>query len=84
MSSLSSWTATQFDPKLSWDDVKRFQDRWGGKLILKGILDPEDAAHAAATRGRDHRVEPRRAAARRGNLVHRRFANNRRGGRLES
>jgi L-lactate dehydrogenase (cytochrome) len=49
MSSLSSWTATQFDPKLSWDDVKRFQDRWGGKLILKGILDPEDAESAAQT-----------------------------------
>ncbi len=49
MSSLSSWTATQFDPKLSWDDVKRFQDRWGGKLILKGILDPEDAENAAKT-----------------------------------
>ena len=49
MSSLSSWTATQFDPKLSWDDVKRFQDRWGGKLILKGILDPEDAERAAGT-----------------------------------
>lgn len=49
MSSLSSWTASQFDPKLSWDDVKRIQDRWGGKLILKGILDPEDAARAAET-----------------------------------
>ena len=49
MSSLSSWTANQFDPKLSWDDVKRFQDRWGGTLILKGILDPEDAERAAAT-----------------------------------
>ena len=49
MSSLASWTATQFDPKLSWDDVKRFQDRWGGKLIIKGILDPEDAEEAAKT-----------------------------------
>ncbi len=49
MSSLSSWTATQFDPRLSWDDVKRFQDRWGGKLIIKGILDPEDAEQAAKT-----------------------------------
>jgi L-lactate dehydrogenase (cytochrome) len=47
MSSLSSWTAEQFDPRLSWDDVKRIQDRWGGKLILKGILDPEDAERAA-------------------------------------
>ena len=43
MSALSSWTAEQFDPPLNWDDVKRIRDRWGGKLILKGILDPEDA-----------------------------------------
>jgi L-lactate dehydrogenase (cytochrome) len=49
MSSLSSWTAMQFDPRLSWDDVKRIQDRWGGKLILKGILDPADAEQAAKT-----------------------------------
>ena len=47
LSSLSSWTAEQFDPSLSWDDVKRIKDRWGGKLILKGILDPEDAELAA-------------------------------------
>lgn len=47
MSSLSSWTADQFDPKLDWDDVKRIKDQWGGKLILKGILDPEDAEMAA-------------------------------------
>lgn len=43
LSSLSSWTAEQFDPALSWDDVKWIKDLWGGKLILKGILDPEDA-----------------------------------------
>jgi L-lactate dehydrogenase (cytochrome) len=47
--SLSAWTAEQFDPKLNWDDVRRIQDRWGGKLILKGILDPEDAVLAAQT-----------------------------------
>jgi L-lactate dehydrogenase (cytochrome) len=35
-----SWTAEQFDPTLNWDDVKRIKDRWGGKLILKGIMDP--------------------------------------------
>jgi L-lactate dehydrogenase (cytochrome) len=40
---LGAWTAEQFDPTLNWDDVKRIKDRWGGKLILKGILDPEDA-----------------------------------------
>ena len=44
---LATWTAEQFDPTLSWDDVKRIKDRWGGKLILKGILDPEDAELAA-------------------------------------
>jgi len=47
MSSLSSWTAQQFDPTLSWDDVKWIKDLWGGKLILKGILDEEDALIAA-------------------------------------
>ena len=43
MSSLSAWTAQQFDPTLSWDDVRWIKERWGGKLILKGIMDPEDA-----------------------------------------
>jgi L-lactate dehydrogenase (cytochrome) len=43
MRSISMWIAEQFDPKLSWDDIKWIKDRWGGKLILKGILDPEDA-----------------------------------------
>lgn len=47
MSALASWTQEQFDPTLNWDDVKRIKDRWGGKLILKGILDPEDAELAA-------------------------------------
>ncbi|AMG86593.1 alpha-hydroxy-acid oxidizing protein [Bordetella parapertussis] len=47
LSSLSSWTAEQFDPRLSWDDVEWIKRRWGGKLILKGILDAEDARLAA-------------------------------------
>lgn len=47
LKSLSAWTTEQFDPALSWDDVKWIKDRWGGKLILKGILDPEDARKAA-------------------------------------
>ena len=46
LSSLSSWTAEQFDPSLSWDDVARIKDLWGGKLIIKGIMDPEDAEMA--------------------------------------
>jgi L-lactate dehydrogenase (cytochrome) len=49
MRALSSWTAEQFDPTLNWEDVKRIRDRWGGKLILKGILDVEDAERAAAS-----------------------------------
>ncbi|MBO9099138.1 MULTISPECIES: alpha-hydroxy acid oxidase [unclassified Rhizobium] len=49
LSSLSSWTAEQFDPKLSWDDVAWIKKQWGGKLILKGILDVEDARAAAET-----------------------------------
>lgn len=47
VSSLSSWTAEQFDPRLSWDDVARIKDLWGGKLIIKGIMDAEDAIKAA-------------------------------------
>ena len=49
MSSLSEWTARQFDPKLSWDDVAWIKDRWGGKLVLKGIMDAEDARRAVAS-----------------------------------
>ncbi len=47
LSSLGAWTAEQFDPKLSWQDIDWIRERWGGKLILKGILDPEDARMAA-------------------------------------
>ena len=43
MGSLSSWTAQQFDPALNWGDVAWIKERWGGKLILKGIQDVEDA-----------------------------------------
>ena len=47
MSSLGAWTAEQFDPRLSWADVEWVKRLWGGKLILKGILDVEDAKLAA-------------------------------------
>lgn len=47
MSSLSSWTAEQFDPALDWDQVAWVRKHWSGKLILKGILDVEDARLAA-------------------------------------
>ncbi|MBV8617325.1 MAG: alpha-hydroxy-acid oxidizing protein, partial [Curvibacter sp.] len=43
MGSLSEWTARQFDPQLNWGDVEWIKKRWGGKLILKGIQDVEDA-----------------------------------------
>ena len=47
MSSLGAWTAQQFDPTLTWADIEWIKQRWGGKLILKGILDVEDAKLAA-------------------------------------
>ncbi|HUW36924.1 MAG TPA: alpha-hydroxy acid oxidase [Rhodocyclaceae bacterium] len=47
MSSLSAWTNQQFDPCLNWNDVEWIKKRWGGKLILKGIMDAEDARLAA-------------------------------------
>jgi L-lactate dehydrogenase (cytochrome) len=43
MHSLAAWTAEQFDPTLSWDDVAWIRRKWGGKLILKGIQEVEDA-----------------------------------------
>ncbi len=49
MSSLSEWTSKQFDPKLNWGDVEWIKKRWGGKLILKGIQDVEDAKLAVAS-----------------------------------
>ncbi|MYM37822.1 alpha-hydroxy acid oxidase [Duganella qianjiadongensis] len=49
MSSLSSWTSQQFDLSLSWQDVAWIKQRWGGKLIIKGIMDAEDAKLAVAT-----------------------------------
>ena len=46
MSSLADWTVNQFDPRLSWDDVREIRKQWGGKIIIKGILDVEDAKQA--------------------------------------
>ncbi len=43
MGSLSEWSGKQFDPTLNWNDVEWIKKRWGGKLILKGIQDVEDA-----------------------------------------
>jgi L-lactate dehydrogenase (cytochrome) len=47
MSSLGAWTRETFDPRLNWSDVEWIKKRWGGKLILKGIMDVEDARLAA-------------------------------------
>ncbi len=44
--SLMDWTAQQFDPTLDWEKIKQIRDEWGGKVILKGILDAEDAKMA--------------------------------------
>jgi L-lactate dehydrogenase (cytochrome) len=49
VTSLAQWTAHQFDPTLSWKDVEWVRSRWPGKLILKGILDVDDAKLAAKT-----------------------------------
>ncbi|MEM6760784.1 MAG: alpha-hydroxy acid oxidase [Pseudomonadota bacterium] len=46
-SSLGAWTAEQFDPTLDWGKVAKLMEMWGGKVILKGILDAEDARQAA-------------------------------------
>lgn len=46
MSSLVTWAAESFDPQLDWEQVKEIKKMWGGPLILKGILDPEDAKKA--------------------------------------
>jgi len=47
MANLSAWTAEQFDPQLNWGDVEWIKKRWGGRLIIKGIQDVEDAKLAA-------------------------------------
>ena len=47
MSSLAAWTNEQFDPRLSWADVEWVKKQWGGKFILKGIMEVEDAKLAA-------------------------------------
>jgi L-lactate dehydrogenase (cytochrome) len=49
LTTLSQWIAGQFDPTLSWKDVEWVRKQWGGKIVLKGILDAEDAKIAAST-----------------------------------
>ncbi len=45
-SSLTTWTAEAFDPSLNWERIKEFKKMWGGKMIIKGIMEPEDAKAA--------------------------------------
>ncbi|PVA05323.1 alpha-hydroxy acid oxidase [Thalassorhabdomicrobium marinisediminis] len=47
MDSLNEWTAAQFDPRLDWEKIRQIKRKWGGKIILKGVLDVEDAKMAA-------------------------------------
>jgi L-lactate dehydrogenase (cytochrome) len=49
VTSLATWTSRQFDDALSWKDVEWVKELWGGKLIIKGILDVEDARNAVST-----------------------------------
>ncbi len=46
LTTLSEWSAQQLDPTLNWEDVAWVKEQWGGKLVLKGIMDPEDARWA--------------------------------------
>ncbi len=46
VSNLMAWVGEQFDPSLDWAKVRRIRDLWQGPLILKGIMDPDDARHA--------------------------------------
>jgi L-lactate dehydrogenase (cytochrome) len=63
MGSLSEWTAKQFDPALNWGDVAWIKKRWGGKLILKGIQDVEDARNSPPTPAPTRSSSPTTAAA---------------------
>ena len=83
VNSLAQWTASQFDPTLSWKDVEWVRSVWPGKLILKGILDVEDAKTAAKTGAdRADRLQSRRPAARRRVVVDLGIAEDRRRGGL--
>ncbi|WP_420136870.1 L-lactate dehydrogenase [Sphingomonas sp.] len=46
LAQFTAWVSRNFDPSISWDDLAWIKDRWKGRLVLKGILDPEDARHA--------------------------------------
>ena len=70
--SLAQWISTQFDASVTWKDLEQIRQRWKGKLIVKGIMDPEDARQVVdAGRRCARRLEPRRSPARRRQFHHR-------------
>jgi L-lactate dehydrogenase (cytochrome) len=52
LTTLAQWIGSQFEPSITWDDIAWIRERWPGKLILKGIMDPVDA-HLACKAGLD-------------------------------
>lgn len=63
------WLANNFDPSISWKDLEWIREFWKGPMIIKGILDPQDAKDAVSSRGRRHRgLQPWRPPTRRGAL----------------
>ena len=78
------WVDHQFDPSVTWDDLDWVRRTWPGRLVLKGILDPEDARAGRRRRcRRDRGLQPRRTPARQHSVHDRRPASRRRrGGRL--
>ena len=60
------YLGANFDPSISWKDLEWIRAFWKGPMVIKGILDPEDArGRRALWRGRHHRLQPRRPPARR-------------------
>jgi hypothetical protein len=73
------WVTKNFDPTLTWKDLDWIRENWKGPLVIKGILDAEDARECQALRrGRADRLQPRRPAAGRGAERHPRPARDRR------
>ncbi|CKK76979.1 L-lactate dehydrogenase [Neisseria meningitidis] len=78
LSSLSSWTSEQFDPRLSWDDVARIKDLWGGKLINQRHYGTRRRGKSSEKRrGRIDCFQPRRPTARRYRVCHQSLARHR-------
>ena len=63
-----AWMRNNFDPTITWTDLEFIRAIWRGPLVIKGILDVEDAKEARSLGRRDRSVEPRRTPARRSSL----------------